>query len=60
MEVRANTVRILADTAERAEDIDKARAEEAKKRAEERVHATQQDIDLARAESTLKRALGNS
>jgi F-type H+-transporting ATPase subunit epsilon len=57
MEVRENTVRILADAAERAEEIDKARAEEAKRRAEERIRSRQEDVDLARAEAALKRAI---
>lgn len=57
MEVRENTVRILADTAESAFEIDLARAEEAKKRAEERIHTSHADIDLARAEASLKRAI---
>src|SRR5665648_417690 len=35
VEVRKNEITILADTAERAEEIDLARAEEAKQKAEE-------------------------
>ena len=57
VEIAKNTVRVLADTAERAEDIDIARAETAKKRAEERLRSRARDIDLARAEAALKRAL---
>ncbi|HEY3298814.1 MAG TPA: F0F1 ATP synthase subunit epsilon [Armatimonadota bacterium] len=57
MEVSQNTVRILADTAERKEDIDLARAEEAKRRAEERLLSQRIDIDRARAEAALKRAI---
>ena len=57
MEVRENTVRILADTAERAEEIDIARAEEARRRAEERLRSRAAGIDHARAEAALKRAL---
>lgn len=34
VEIQQNTVHVLADTAERVEEIDAARAEEAKKRAE--------------------------
>ncbi|GAG21047.1 unnamed protein product, partial [marine sediment metagenome] len=37
LEVRPDRVIILADTAERAEEIDVSRAEEAKRRAEERL-----------------------
>ena len=47
MEVLPNRVTILADTAERADEIDEARAEEARRRAEEfdwpRYHAALQD-----------------
>lgn len=57
MEVRDNEARILADTAEKAEEIDVARAQEAKRRAEERLHTHQEHVDYARAESSLKRAL---
>jgi len=57
MEVRGNTARILADTAERAEEIDVARAEEARKRAEERLRSRAAEVDHARAEAALKRAI---
>jgi F-type H+-transporting ATPase subunit epsilon len=57
MEVMADRVVILADAAERAEDIDISRAEAARRRAEERLHQHASDIDLARAEAALKRAL---
>ena len=57
-ELMNDKVTILADSAERAEDIDIARAEEAKKRAEERVELrTQADVDAARAEAALRRSL---
>lgn len=57
MQVGGNVVRILADTAERAEEIDVARAEEAARRAEERLRSRADNIDRARAEAALKRAL---
>ena len=57
MEVASNTVRILADTAEKAEEIDIQRAEEALARARERLKAADSNIDLIRAETALKRAL---
>lgn len=57
MEVRPDKVIILADTAERAEEIDAARAESAKKRAEERLLEQRDRIDLARAELALQRSL---
>ncbi len=59
-EVRADRVSILADAAERAEEIDVARAEQAKERAEGRLRewaAGNEAIDAARAESALFRAL---
>ena len=57
LEVRENKVVILADAAERAEEIDVARAEEARRRAEERLVAREGTVDLARAEVDLRRAL---
>ena len=57
MEVSKNSVRILADTLEKAEEIDIARAEEAKRRAEERLRARISGIDTLRAETSLKRAI---
>ncbi|MFO8009203.1 MAG: F0F1 ATP synthase subunit epsilon [Dehalococcoidia bacterium] len=57
-ELMNDKVTILADSAERAEEIDISRAEEAKKRAEERVELlTQADVDAARAEAALRRSL---
>ncbi len=55
-EVLPDRVTILAESAERAEDIDVARAQEAKNRAEERLRGGQTDIDYARALNALKRA----
>jgi len=57
LEVRENTTRILVDTAERAEEIDVVRAEEARKRAEARLRSREEGVDLARAEAALKRAI---
>jgi len=58
LEVRPDRIIILADAAERAEDIDVSRAEEAKRRAEERLHEQKATgIDAARAEVSLRRAL---
>lgn len=57
LEVRPDKVIILADAAERAEEIDIARAEAAKKRAEERLKKKPPDTDLVRAEAALRRAL---
>jgi F-type H+-transporting ATPase subunit epsilon len=57
-EVRNDKVIILADTAEAPEEIDRARAEKARDRAEARLAGrTQDEIDYARAMATLARAL---
>ncbi|HET9222657.1 MAG TPA: F0F1 ATP synthase subunit epsilon [Roseiflexaceae bacterium] len=57
MEVLPNRVTILADTAERADEIDEARAEEARRRAEERIAQRQSDQEMILAEAELRRAL---
>jgi F-type H+-transporting ATPase subunit epsilon len=57
LEVRPDRVTVLADAAERAEDIDAARAEEAKRRAEERLSGKIVEADMARAEAALRRSL---
>lgn len=58
LEVKPDRITILADAAERAEEIDIARAEAAKKRAEERMaHRGAAELDTARAEASLHRAL---
>jgi len=59
-EVRGDKVIILAETAERAEEIDTERARRARERAEARMHdwlGGDQAIDFARAEAALYRAL---
>lgn len=55
-EVTTDKMLILADSAERAEDIDVQRAIAAKERAEERIRK-QENIDYTRAESSLQRAM---
>ena len=57
LELMNDKVTILADSAERADEIDVARAEAAKKRAEERRELKVADIDMARAEAALRRSL---
>ena len=57
LEVRPDRVIILADAAERAEDIDMDRAEEAKRRAEEQLKRRTPDIDVAQAEAALHRSM---
>lgn len=56
LEVRPDRVIILADAAERAEEIDIARAEAAKRRAQEQL-AHPEAIDVARAQAALQRAV---
>ena len=57
LEVLPDRVTILAQTAELAQDIDVARAESAKKRAEERLAKPDPGIDLERARISLLRSL---
>ena len=56
-EVLPDKVTILAESAERRQDIDVQRATDAKTRAEKRITAKAADIDLVRAEAALKRAI---
>ncbi|MCJ7653688.1 MAG: F0F1 ATP synthase subunit epsilon [Dehalococcoidia bacterium] len=57
LEVRPDKVIILADACERAEEIDITRAEEAKRRAEERIKTHPQGSDVAQAQAALLRSL---
>ena len=58
LEVRPERVIILADAAERAEEIDIQRAEEAKERAQKRLGERRaMGADEARAEASLRRAM---
>ena len=56
-EVLPDRVTILAQIAEKAEEIDAARAEAAKRRAEERVARLTVDMDAERARISLMKAL---
>jgi F-type H+-transporting ATPase subunit epsilon len=56
-EVQPERVTILAQIAEKADEIDLARAEAAKKRAEERVISPMADMDAERARIALMKAL---
>jgi F-type H+-transporting ATPase subunit epsilon len=56
-EVLPDRVTVLAETAERAEEIDLNRAEEAKRRAEQRLASSDPNIDWDRATVALQRAL---
>jgi len=56
MEVRDDTVIVLADTAERSDEIDLSRAEEARRKAQEELTDRQGTVDIARAMAALERA----
>lgn len=57
LEIRPEKVTILAQSAERAADIDLARAQESAKRAEALLQAKKNEVDFKRAELALKRAM---
>lgn len=57
LEVQPKSVTVLADTAIRGEDLDEARALEAKARAEAIITENKSDIDYARAQSELSVAV---
>ena len=57
LEVRPDKVIVLADACERAEEIDVARAEEAKRRAEESLETRPPDVEAASIEAALRRSL---
>ncbi len=56
-EVSDNKVTVLAESAELAENIDAARAQEAKKRAEERLQKRAENLNDERAHLALQRAM---
>ena len=55
--VENNVVRIVCETIEKEDEVDYARAEAAKSRAEKRLKSAEEDIDFRRAEIALKKAL---
>lgn len=57
MEVGGGRAVVLADSAEAAAGIERARAEEAVSRARERLHRREKDLDVDRAEAALARGL---
>ena len=57
LEVSNNSVIVLADTAELAEEIDQARAEEARRRAQEHLAQAQSDVERAELLGALERAM---
>jgi F-type H+-transporting ATPase subunit epsilon len=56
-EVLPDRVTVLAQVAERADEIDLARAEDARRRAQERLAQTSQEIDFERARIALMKSL---
>ena len=56
MEVRPDRVIIMANTAERADEIDEARAEAARQRAEQLLKEKPPDMDRAAIEGVLRRS----
>jgi F-type H+-transporting ATPase subunit epsilon len=57
IEVSNNQVTVLADAAEHAEEIDQARAEAARRRAQERLEQGVSDVERAELTAALERAL---
>ena len=58
LEVRPDRVIVLADAAERAEEIDVAKAQEAKRRAEQQMASrVLTEVDKAQVEAALRRSL---
>jgi F-type H+-transporting ATPase subunit epsilon len=57
LEIQPHLVSVLADTADRAHDLDEAAALEAKRRAEEAVRDNKDKIDMAEAQAELARAV---
>jgi len=57
LEVSNNSVTVLAETAERAEEIDQARAEAARRSAQEHLQQAQSDVERAELVGALERAV---
>ena len=57
LEVQPYNVIVLADTAIRGQDLDEARALEAKRQAEENIHGSHGDVDYAQASAELAKAI---
>ncbi len=57
LEVQPNRVTVLADTAIRGHDLDEAKAEEARRQAEEALANKSADIDYAKAQAELAAAI---
>ena len=56
LEVRNDRVVVLADAAERADEIDVGRAEDARKKAEEALHEQHDIADVVQSQAALRRA----
>lgn len=56
LEVQPDMVRVLANSAERPDEVDAARAQESLKRAQDRIAKLPPNVDVARALNALKRA----
>ncbi len=56
MEVLNNTVTVLADAAERSDEIDEERAQTAMQRAQERLTQRGADLELERVAASMRRA----
>ncbi len=57
VEVRPDKVVVMADLAEHSDEIDEAKAVEARKRAEAELEGTRDPVDLARVRAALQTAL---
>jgi F-type H+-transporting ATPase subunit epsilon len=57
MEVQPTHITVLADTAIRGEDLDEARANEAKRAAEDSLKHASDDLDTAKAQAALAAAI---
>lgn len=57
VEVQPGTATVLADTAIRGEDLDAAKAEEAKRKAEDNIKNQHGDIDFVKASTDLAKAI---
>jgi F-type H+-transporting ATPase subunit epsilon len=57
VEVRPDKVIVMADLAEHSDEIDEARAAEARKRAEAELEQAQDPVDIARVRAALQTAL---
>ncbi len=56
-EISDDKVTILVESSELAQDIDMARAEASKRRAEERISSHSADVNIVRAQASLQRAI---